>query len=100
MPGHKILIMGNHDQEKSIQWWMDVGFDEVYPYPILWDKFFILSHESVYVNHKMPYVNIHGHMHNEISNNPRKVNVSVENTDYAPVLFSRIKEKFYFNGWV
>jgi calcineurin-like phosphoesterase family protein len=29
MPGHKILVMGNHDRRKHVRWWMDVGFDEV-----------------------------------------------------------------------
>ena len=35
MPGYKVLILGNHDRKKSVQWWEDVGFNEVYKYPII-----------------------------------------------------------------
>ena len=98
LPGIKKLILGNHDRSKSLQWWRDVGFVEVYPYPIIYQDFFILSHEPVYVSKEMPYVNIHGHTHSESSDNPQKVNVSVEVTGYAPVslddiITRRTKEK-------
>jgi calcineurin-like phosphoesterase family protein len=94
LPGKKILILGNHDRKKPIHWWEDVGFDEVYKYPIIYKKYFILSHEQVYINDSMPYVNIHGHSHSESSNNLQKVNVSIELTDYKPLLFDTIIEKF------
>jgi len=92
LPGYKILIMGNHDKGKSVSWWMDVGFNEVYKYPIIYDSFYILSHEPLYINANMPYVNIHGHTHSEKSNNPQKINVSVEVLEYKPILFEEIKK--------
>ena len=94
LPGHKILILGNHDRDKSVKWWQEVGFDEVYPYPIIYEGFYILSHESLYVGKEMPYVNLHGHTHGESTDNPQKFNVSVEVIGYRPILFDEIKAKF------
>lgn len=94
LPGKKVLVMGNHDKSKSLRWWHDVGFAEVYKYPIIYRDWFILSHEPVYVGPEMPYVNIHGHTHGESSTNPRKVNVCVEATDYKPASLDGIIARF------
>jgi len=94
LPGHKILVLGNHDREKSVKWWQEVGFDEVYQYPIIYEGFYMLSHESLYVGKEMPYVNIHGHTHGESTDNPQKFNVSVEVIGYKPILFDEIKARF------
>jgi len=94
LPGTKILILGNHDIGHSTKWWREVGFDEVSKYPIIYDGFYILSHESLYVGKEMPYVNVHGHTHGESTDNPQKVNVSVEVLGYKPILFDSIKNKF------
>lgn len=94
LPGKKILVLGNHDRSKRLHWWHDVGFAEVYKYPIIYREWFILSHEPVYVGPEMPYINIHGHTHGESSTNPRKVNVCVEVTDYKPVSLDCIIAKF------
>jgi calcineurin-like phosphoesterase family protein len=94
MPGHKILILGNHDRQRSIKQWREIGFDDVYKYPIIYKDFYILSHEPVYINEHMPYVNIHGHTHQESSNNPQKVNVSVECIDYKPIDIQTIFDKY------
>jgi calcineurin-like phosphoesterase family protein len=37
LPGHKILVMGNHDRKKPVRWWLDAGFNEVYPYPVVYE---------------------------------------------------------------
>jgi len=98
LPGRKILVMGNHDKQHSLSWWQGVGFDEVYKYPIIYEGFYILSHEPLYVGQEMPYVNIHGHTHSESSDNKQKVNVSVEVINYTPVNFNVIKNKFTKEG--
>jgi len=90
LPGHKILILGNHDRHHSVEWWREVGFDEVYPYPIIYKRWYILSHEDVFLNEKMPYINIHGHRHNVKLASPCYINVSVECTGYRPVLLSSL----------
>ena len=89
--GRKYLILGNHDHEHSIHWWLDTGFERVYDYPILFEKFFLLSHEPVYLNEGMPYANIHGHLHSKKLSLHTYINVSVENWDYTPVEFGEIK---------
>lgn len=94
LPGHKILILGNHDRQKSVKWWLDVGFDEVYKYPVIYEGFYILSHEPVYINKQMPYVNIHGHIHGNKYEGNQYINVSVEHTEYKPINFEEIKKNF------
>lgn len=92
--GYKILIMGNHDKERTRNWWLDIGFDEVINYPIILDGFYILSHETQYLPEESVYVNIHGHTHSKSINKYFYVNVSVENIDYKPISFDEIKAKF------
>lgn len=91
LPGRKILVLGNHDRSHSIKWWLDVGFDEVSQYPIIVDKFWILSHEPLYVGKESPYANIHGHTHGTCLNNPYMFNVSVENIGYRPMKLEHVK---------
>jgi len=90
LPGHKILVMGNHDRQHSPDWWREAGFDEVYPYPIIYKQWYILSHEEVFLNDKVPYLNIHGHWHDKKLDKPFYINVCVENTGYKPVLFDSL----------
>lgn len=93
--GRKVLIMGNHDRARSAQWWKDAGFDDVYEYPIIYKDFFILSHEPLYMNRNMPYVNIHGHLHSmEYEDRKLYYNVGVELHEYAPVNFEDITKVF------
>jgi len=93
LPGKKILILGNHDRSHGAAWWRDAGFDEVYPYPIIYKKFYILSHEEVFLNEQMPYVNIHGHHHQKSFDRKCYINVSVEQTNYLPISLDEIIER-------
>ena len=97
LPGHKILILGNHDGEKDpknrhnkLKFWYDVGFDEVYPWPIIYNEWYILSHEPVFLNAAIPYMNVHGHWHDKSFVEPYYVNVCVEQTNYKPILLSSV----------
>ena len=92
LKGQKYLIKGNHDI-LSNEYYRNVGFQEVYDVPIIFEKFWILSHEPVYLNSNMPYANIFGHVHNNpIIKNYSKQHycVSVERINYTPILFSEI----------
>ena len=92
--GHKYLIKGNHDS-KDNNYYRKAGFEEVYDYPIIIDGFWILSHESLYVNANMPYANIFGHVHNSPNikdYSKQHFCVSVERIDYTPILFESIKK--------
>ncbi len=90
MPGKKLLIMGNHDFGHSIKWWEDVGFDRVYDYPIIYKKWFMLSHTPLFINQQVPYANIHGHIHQNKMEGKGYINVSVEQTNYMPICLEDI----------
>jgi len=96
--GEKILVMGNHDRQRSASWWNRVGFCEVYKYPIIYKEFFILSHEPVFLNESMPYANLHGHLHSKKLSLRSYVNVAVENWEYSPVPFEQIKSLLMPSG--
>lgn len=70
------LVMGNHDRflhkylkgakqlyKSSYELLKDVGFDEVYKYPILLEGKYLLSHEPVYLSKGSNIINIMGHIH-------------------------------------
>lgn len=90
--GRKILIKGNHDEHKSDTWWKRAGFDDVISGGIIKDKFYFITHEPMYMNEHMPYVNIHGHLHSQEYKSSQYFNVSVELHDYTPILWNTIKE--------
>ena len=93
--GKIIMVKGNHDPRKSTQWYLDKGFYGYSATPIILDNWFILSHEPIgYLTDRMPYVNIHGHTHEECFDNPQRVNVSWDNIDGYPVDFEVIKAFF------
>ena len=91
--GKKYLIKGNHDKKPN-QWYKNIGIDEVYEYPILLNKYFILTHEPMdYL--KSPFINLHGHVHGSPNYNTftkNSVCLSVERWNYEPIsMFSLIK---------
>lgn len=75
LPGKKFLVKGNHDNW-SHRTYMDVGFEKVFDYPVVWNGW-VLSHQpSAFTP------NIHGHTHQHTSELPW-VNVSVEQTGFG-----------------
>lgn len=92
--GRKFLVMGNHDKERSKSWWLDAGFDEVSEFPIIYKGFYIFSHEPLYVNNNMPYVNIHGHIHGQQYKSDQYYNVSVEQIGYKPISFNEVVKRY------
>ncbi|SFJ42222.1 Calcineurin-like phosphoesterase superfamily protein [Paenibacillus sp. UNC496MF] len=90
--GYKHLILGNHDRGRGRQWWLDAGFDEASEHPIIYKDFFFLSHEPMYMNRHMPYVNVHGHIHGQKYEGAQHFNVSVEHWDYTPLTFEQIRD--------
>lgn len=83
--GKKILIKGNHDNER----YCDII------YPIIYENFFILSHEPMWVDEDSPYANIFGHIHyNPIYKtvSSRSYCVCACRNNYTPVEFETIKE--------
>lgn len=93
--GEKFLVMGNHDTENE-QYYYKCGFSGVSRYPIIYNNFWILSHEPLYINRNMPYANIFGHVHgNPIYKDvsERSFYVSAERINYTPVEISEIQKR-------
>lgn len=94
--GRKILVMGNHDQWMTAREWMEAGFEEAYPLPVVLDGFYLLSHEPLYVTMAAPYANLFGHVHRNPAYrdcSARSFCACVERIGYKPVLFDTIKER-------
>ncbi|MBR1860756.1 MAG: phosphoesterase [Lachnospiraceae bacterium] len=92
LKGKKFLIKGNHDTMTNEEY-RTLGFCEVYDRPVIFESFWILSHEPLYVNRNMPYANIFGHIHNDPayrSVSSRSRCVSVERILYTPISFEQI----------
>jgi calcineurin-like phosphoesterase family protein len=94
LPGHKILVMGNHDRKKPVRWRLDAGFNEVYPRPVVYEGKYILSHTVVDIFRGSGFINFHGYIHNCESGIPNYINVSVEKTGYKPVLLEGLVSEF------
>ncbi|MCM1260623.1 MAG: phosphoesterase [Staphylococcus sp.] len=90
--GFKYLIKGNHDR-KGNQYYRDMGFMEVYDHPIFLNKNVVLSHEPINIK-DAKIINIHGHTHHLDSGfgNGNNISVSVEKTNYRPVLLNNYLE--------
>ncbi|MNM49713.1 hypothetical protein D3C81_607230 [compost metagenome] len=90
--GRITLILGNHDRGHSRSWWLDAGFAEVSEHGLIYKDFFLLTHEPLYMNRHMPYVNVHGHIHGQKYEGIQHFNVSVELWDYRPVSFENMMD--------
>ena len=93
--GTILFVKGNHDTESN-EYYRQAGFHEVYDYPVLFDGFWLLSHEPLYVSENTPYANIFGHVHkNPMYKDYSKHHfcVSAERIDYTPILFGDIVKK-------
>jgi len=90
--GRKDLVIGNHDKIKNkilqnhfrrIEYWKRYGDDD--------SSSFVLTH----VPHRMDQlrkttVNIHGHIHDKLMDEPNYISVCCEQTNYAPVHLDEI----------
>lgn len=97
--GRKILVKGNHDVSSN-EYYRKCGFSEVYGLPVIFENFWILSHEPIYVNENMPYANLFGHIHNSPlykTYSSHHYCVTVERTNYMPISFEEIKKSISEN---
>lgn len=98
--GHKRLVRGNHDIFDTKDY-IKAGFEEIYgvrvfrPQDLECDTGAILSHIPLHPESVQRWAkNIHGHTHANIVRlenghpDPRYICVSVEHTNYAPVLLT------------
>lgn len=106
--GRKQLLLGNHDRHTRA-WYMGAGFEAVHKSDIVLARrglTVVLSHYPVEtpllqkfrLPNTLKVVNVHGHVHNSEDwiYNPDgvHVNVSVEVTDYKPVVLHDLLEPF------
>ena len=90
--GTKVLIKGNHDDKLTLNQFSQL-FKDVRAYHIL-DKY-ILSHIPIHPESLYRWkANIHGHLHNNIIDDPRYINVSVERINYTPISFEEIRNNY------
>jgi calcineurin-like phosphoesterase family protein len=92
--GTKNLILGNHDRLRPTEY-IDLGFNWASRFPVIFDKFVILSHEPIFLEANSVFFNIYGHLHQneyvEAAGYPRRhYSACVELRNYRPVSFEEI----------
>lgn len=93
--GKKTLILGNHDRA-STKTYYEAGFDCVVKYPILYNDFFLLSHEPKFQAADATWANIYGHVHGDpkyLDCTKESFCVSAERINYTPISFEEIYER-------
>lgn len=82
--GKKRLIAGNHDNLKSVS--LQTFFEKIEIWYGNKDWGFTCSHIPLPLTHlRDGKVNVHGHIHNNVEDNPRYISVCVERRNYTPV---------------
>lgn len=85
--GRKVLVKGNHDIDKLSYY--SQFFDDIRAYVV--KKGFILSHIPIHPASLARWdMNIHGHLHSNTVDDPHYVCVSVEHTNFRPVLLDDV----------
>lgn len=82
--GHKRLIVGNHDKLKSRT--LRRFFEKI----DLWKGFHEQGFTCVHIPLQIEQLRdgavcVHGHIHNNLLDDPRYINVCVEHTNYTPI---------------
>lgn len=90
--GRKRLVMGNHDLYKAKEYLK--YFDELYgvrQIDRIWMTHMPMHGDSV--SQKRVLLNVHGHLHANIIDHPKYVNVSVEQIDFTPLHWDELKKR-------
>lgn len=93
LKGRKRLILGNHDNGKDQK--LLGAFQKILVWRMFPEFGLLLTHVPVHedtLRDKCP-VNVHGHIHERTIPDPRYINVSVEQTNYAPVNIETLANK-------
>ena len=87
--GYKILVMGNHDRDRSVETWKRVGFDMIFQNPLHitpYGKHIVLMHEPPEKGEEGIFY-IYGHVHGDPAYpdwTPDSACVSIERLNFAP----------------
>ncbi len=113
LPGQKRLLLGNHDDGHFLAGINPVDGKKYFEKIMVWRYFgeydMILTHvpmqlENTYEGEHKAYWNVHGHIHNNPPATKRHINISVEQTGYAPVDIEvlakelRVRKRQFTNG--
>jgi len=88
--GHKRLVFGNHDIF-DYKKYIEAGFEKVYGVRVFPKHNYIFTHIPLHPSclASRGWINVHGHTHSNIINEPGYMCVSVEQTNYRPLLLMR-----------
>ena len=92
LPGRKRLVLGKHDELGDGV--LGRYFEKVTVWRTFRDEGLMFTHIPVHrwnINEKYAMVNIHGHIHEKLIDDPLYVNVCVEHTNYKPIAFEELK---------
>lgn len=93
-PGHKVIVLGNHCTEFEHISFI-AGLKTVKSvHGLLKSHEHWLSHAPIHAEHLRGKRNIHGHLHGTLVEDRRYMNVSLENTNMAPMHISAIRAEF------
>ena len=85
--GRKRLCVGNHDNVKELA----PFFDKVVLWRIWKDQGFICTHIPTRLDQlRHCKINVHGHLHQNLMDDPHYINICVEHTGYKPVHMDEI----------
>ena len=85
--GHKRLCVGNHDEIKEVA----PFFEKVVLWRIFKEFNFTCTHIPVMKGQlRKTAFNVHGHIHQNLMDDPSYINVCVEHTNYTPVHLDEI----------
>lgn len=89
--GRKRLLRGNHDVFKTKDY-LACGFEEISAYRVF--QPFIFCHIPIHPASLGRFgANVHGHIHERSLDDPRYINVSVEQIDYTPISLDELRAK-------
>jgi len=93
---NKTLILGNHDQFSMVDY-MAAGFNKIYG--MARHKEFVLTHAPVHPCQleKRYNANIHGHLHTYSVDDPRYINVNVDQIGFTPTSLVEIRDTIKYN---
>jgi calcineurin-like phosphoesterase family protein len=91
LQGRKRLILGNHDNGKCKV--LQEHFQKITSSRQFREYEMILTHRPTIIPGGKWTINVHGHIHQNLSPTPKHVNVSVEAIDYTPRDIEEIYEE-------
>lgn len=91
-----VILLGNHDLERGsspkLTDYLELGYDVK---GMMKYKSFWLSHAPIHSDELRGKLNIHGHMHSNVIDDSRYLNVSCERVNYEPITLDDVRKYFF-----